>query len=90
MSGKVLTTNQRKTPFNENMPGDGVITCRRCKALFEEKESKKKEKEKKELKEKHVIVKRSNCENRGCSLSALRLLNRLSVHCVKCFSIENA
>ena len=60
LSGKVLTTNQRKTPFKENTPGDGVITCRRWKALFEEKESKKKE-----LKEKHVIVKRSNCENRG-------------------------
>ncbi|PSN30457.1 hypothetical protein C0J52_25978 [Blattella germanica] len=43
-----LTTNQRKTPFKENMPCDGVITCRRWKALFEEKESKKKEKEKKE------------------------------------------
>ncbi|PSN47670.1 Dynein heavy chain 8 [Blattella germanica] len=49
-----LTTNQRKTPFKENTPGDGVITCRRCKALFEEKESKKKEKVKKELKEKHL------------------------------------
>ena len=30
LSGKVfLTTNQRKTPFKENIPGDGIITCRR-------------------------------------------------------------